>query len=350
MNAPQHSPFRRTPPALRHVAVAVWLAAGFLTPVFGQIGIGLKLDRHKYLSYEPIQAEITLRNDTGNTLVFDANSKENRLLLNVEDDHGLHIQPRTQTNVVAGLILGAGETRKLQFALNALFGMNRPGMYKVTAQVGHVRLSGMYEDGPVTVPVISGISVWSREFGLPVDNSGDPIALRKVSLLIFPDGKHDLYALQLEDEKSVYGVVRLGPRFGANRPQCEVDAFSNIHVLHLIRPRLVEYRVLDCNFNPKVHRYYTVNNASPKLQRDAEIGQIMVVGGELAVEGRDYTLADINQDDADIPATNHPPADPVAAPPAMLPDLDVKRSTAPIDHSTSRVNGPPPETGTATPK
>lgn len=338
-------------PSIRPVAVAAWLAFGLLVPAFGQVGIGLKVDRQKYLSYEPIQAEITLRNDTGNSLVFDENSKENRLVLAVEDSDGLRVQPRVQANVVSGLILGAGETRKLKFTLNSLYAMNRPGVYKVTAQIGHVRLSGMYEAAPVAVSVISGILVWSREFGLPSENAGDAIASRKVSLLIFPDGKRDLYAVQLEDDASVYGVIRLGPRFGGNRPQCEVDAFSNIHILHLIRPRLVEYRVLDCNFNSKVHRYYAVDASAPKLQRDPEIGQIMVAGGRLAVEGSDYTVEEFKKDDADRPLDRRlPPLETMATTPVAPADLDVTRSTAPLDHSGIRSVAPAPEKSTGTPE
>ena len=350
MNVLHHSQFRALRPVFLTVTVAAWLALGLCVPVFGQIGIGIKFDRPKYLSYEPIQAEITLRNDTGNTLVFDENSKENRLNLTVEDSDGLRVQPRTKTNIIAGLILGSGETRKLRFTLNNLYGMNRPGTYQVTVQVGHVRLSGMYETGPVTVSVISGILVWNREFGLPADNTGDAIASRKVSLLVFPDGKRDLYALQLEDEESVYGVIRLGPCFGGNKPQCEVDAFSNIHVLHLIRPRLVEYRVLDSNFAPKVHRYYTVGETAPKLQRDPEIGQIMVAGGRLAVEGVDYTMEEFAKDGAEKPSGNRLPVAPAATAPVAPANLDVERSTAPLEHAGIRSAAPTPDKNAGMPE
>ncbi len=323
------------------VAAAAWLGIGFLAPVFGQIAVGVTLDRSqnrdKYLQYEPVWAEVSLRNNTGNSLVFDAASPDNRLEIQVETADGLRLDLRDKAvNLAGGLILGPGESRTLKVMLNSLYNLNNPGNYKVTASISHARLSNRYFSAPRVLQVVKGECVWSKDFGLPAENPTAPIAERKVSILLFPDGRNDTYALQVEDSKSVYGLVRLGPRFTGSKPQCDVDAFSNIHSLMLIRPRLMEYRVFDCNLKQKQHRYIAVDEDNPVLRRDPDIGRILVVGGRTAVEGKDYQLEDVTPP-GETPAAKpvKPPASPAKTPEAPAPAGGARggaaeRATAPI--------------------
>jgi hypothetical protein len=307
---------RRNPLGFIGLAAAVWLGIGCLAPVFGQIGIGLTLDRSqnhdKYLQYEPVWAEVTLRNNTGNSLVFDAASPDNSLDIQVETSDGLRLDPRNKANLAAGLILGPGESRTLKVMLNSIYNLNEAGSYKVTASISHARLSNRYYSEPRTLRVVKGECVWSKDFGMPAENAGAAIAERKVSILLFSDGRNDAYAVQVEDSKNVYGLTRIGPRFVGNKPQCDIDAFSNIHTLMLIRPRLVEYRVFDCNLKQKQRRYIAVDGDMPVLRRDPDIGRVQVIGGRPAIEGKDYQIEDVTPQ-AETPAAK--PAVPPATPP-----------------------------------
>ncbi len=323
--------------ASRFLAVPLWLGLALLTPAFGQIGITMKLDRgehhDKYLQYEPVWAEITLRNDTGNTLVFDATSAENRMGLDIETSEGVRLpQANKKFNPAANLILGAGESRTLKLMLNDLYNLNAVGSYKVTAKVGHARLPHVYySDPPKALQVVKGSVVWTKTFGLPTADASAPIRSRQASILIFSDGRHDIYAVQTEDDKNVYGLVRLGPRFIGNKPQCDVDGFGNIHTLILIRPRLMEYRVFDGALKQKLHRYYAVESDMPSLRRDPDIGRISVSGGRPAVEGKDYQLADLKVEEIEIfrPAVTPPTATPADQP--APPAVDGGRITTPLD-------------------
>ena len=310
--------------------LGLWLANG----ADAQVGVDLKLDRGKYLRFEAINVELTLVNYTGNPLDFGAGAGANgRVTMLVETKEGMRLTPTAnQANLADGLFLGAGETKTLRLLLNDLFNLQKEAVYTAQAVVSHTRLDRDYKTEPVGIQVSAGLSVWSREFGVPSAEVRQGIARRRASLLLTTERKHDLYALQVEDDALVYGIVRLGPRISGSTPQCDVDAFSNIHLLFMLKPRLVDYRVYDYNLKLKQSRYLIVDQSIPSLQRDPDVGRVRVGGGRSAVEGTDYTREDLDRaltGGADNPAKPGEPGDiapevgaapaavaPAAAPPA----------------------------------
>ena len=301
-------------------AVAVMAATLLPLPAIAQIGINLKTDRAKYFRYEPILAEVTLCNFTGNPLLFgEDDTAQGYLKLIVEDAQGMQLpMDDPKANPAVGLLLGAGETKSVKITLNNLFNLQKEGAYTIHAVIGHGRLTQDFRSDALTVSVTAGRVVWTRDFGLPSADPVKPIVSRKASLLLFPDKKHDLFALFIEDAQLVYGVARLGSRISGAAPQCDVDALSNIHVLLMIKPRLVEYRVYDCNLQLKQRRFYMIDGSTPMLQRDPDVGRGMVVGGRLAEEGKDYVPEDTKatEENTAPPARTTPPAAVPETPPA----------------------------------
>jgi len=271
------------------LATAVVLASTVSS--FGQIGIGLTADRRKYLRYEPINMKVTLRNYTGNTLVFGLDPKEGSLRFKItRSDHRPVRMMSSDANPAAGLILGTGETKTLNLAINGLFDMQWIGTYRIQAVVRHPRLSNDYISDPVSIDVRGGLVCWRQSVGIPASSSTMRIQPREASLVLFHADVGDIYCLRVEDKQKVYGVVRLGSKVAGGKPECDVDAISSIHVLLLVRPRLYAYRVYDYNLKLRQDRYYILDHSTPHLVRDAEIGRITVKGGRAAVEGVDYRL------------------------------------------------------------
>ncbi len=266
-----------------------------------QVGINLKTDRTKYFRYEPVWAEVTLCNFTANPLAFGTDdAPAGHLRFTAESKDGLPLAPTDpKANPVAGLRLGAGETKTLKLKLSELFNVQKDGIYVVTAQVGHERLSQDYRSESVAISVNGGQVVWTREFGLPAPVSKQTIPSRRATLVVFPDGKHDQFALQVEDDRMVYGLVRIGARISGSPPQCDVDAFSSIHVLFMSRPRLADYRVYDWDLTLKQTKLFMMDASAPMLSRDPDVGRVMVSGGRLAIEGRDYTLDELGKDEVE---------------------------------------------------
>lgn len=264
---------------------------GLLWPcvAFGQLGVKLETDRAKYVRYEPVKCQLTLRNYSGNSLVFSAEEGRGDLHFVVvagEEREARAIDP--DANPVAGLILGAGETRKLQLVLNALYDMQKEGVYTIYAQVGHPRLKDDFRTDHVVIEIRDGLPLWSRKVGMPGTDTVDPIQPRTVTLLMFNGKDGDEYCMRVEDGDLVYGLARLGRRIAGGKPECDVDAVSNVHALLQIRSRLYAYHVYDLNLALKQTRFYMPDQTLPHLVRDPDIGRIMVVGGRVAVEGVDY--------------------------------------------------------------
>lgn len=260
-----------------------------------QLAIELELDREHYILYEPIQATIQLRNYAGNTLVFGTEDADREvsgyLKFDVIRASGLSASDaRKDVNPVENLVLGPGETKELTVQLNGIVNMAREGNYTVSVRVGHPRLSHDYESNSVPVDITEGYPVWTRNVGVPQESETNSIPPRKVSLLRFRSKEGETYVLRVEDDRTVFGIERLGPYLSSSRPECRIDAMSNIHLLYQIHPRLYVYRIYSIDVELKQNLYYAMEETVPRLRRDPEVGSIRLVGGRRAKPGEDYQL------------------------------------------------------------
>ena len=292
-------------------ALVVALALLSALQAYAQLGIRLETDRLKYVTYEPVHTTVTLRNYSGNTLVFGLDPKtQGHLDFAVAKQNAPPVRRLDDSaNPVSGLVLGAGETKTLTLSLNTIYDMQEEGTYDVFAQVGHPQLENDFRSESVTVEIRHGTVQWKRSVGMPGQQQGGTIPSRQVSLLIFHDRDGDVYCLRVEDEDFVYRIVRLGRRVIGAAPQCDVDAISSIHVLFPLRPRLYVHQVYDYDVKLKQERHYVLEGAAPRFHRDPDVGRIMVVGARPAVRGVDFLYAeDASGAPQDVPAAVQPPA------------------------------------------
>lgn len=263
--------------------------------VRASLGINITLEENYFIQYEPILATVSVRNYTGNTLVFAAESDdENRnayLVFEGDDQNDISV-PRVNKgrNPAKGLILGAGETRSLTVRLNDFLNLQEKGTYSIRVRVGHPFLRSDFASDPVTVHVREGEVVWTKSIGVPQGGAAQPIQLRDASLLRFRHKEGELYVFRLEDERMVHAIIRMGPCLAYAPPNCQVDAISNVHILIRIRPRIFSYAVIDFNGKEKQKIYYAADEASgvPRLRYDGKLGRVQVVGGRKAVPDVDY--------------------------------------------------------------
>lgn len=264
---------------------------------FAQISVELDLDRQNYIRYEPVSATVTLRNNTGNTLLFGSKDAPDGaggyLRFQAFRGGGLQqVRVEHDTNPAEDLILGPGETRTLTIRINSIVDMSQVGTYTLSVRVGHPRLRQDYLSQPVPIDIRRGTPIWSHQIGVPQDSTTDIIPTRTVSLLRFRKKDGESYAMRLEDDENVFGIARLGPYLAGAEPDCHIDAMSNIHLLFQIHPRLYSYRIYSVNMELKQNLYYIMKGSIPRLKRDKELGSVRVVGGQRAVPGKDYRIAD----------------------------------------------------------
>ena len=313
-------------PARQWRTGALALALGLLTTggVWAQLGIQIKTDRPSYFTFEPVYVTVTLRNNSGNPLVFsDQKPLSGFVNLKVTSADDRTVAPLCPApNLGMNLILGTGETKDLIVRLDSLFNLQRGGSYLVHALAGHDRLPDDYRSDPAQFVLQSGLPIWQKRLGAPAVGAKDPIAARQVCLLLMTERKTDQFALMIEDDNTVYGFKRLGARISGTKPMLDVDALSNIHVLWMSKPRLFEHRVYDRDLRLLQTKYYIADRAVPTLQRDPDIGRIMITGGRPATPGVDFKFDD-TETDAGTPA-------PAGTPTPSLHGAPTEAGTAPV--------------------
>jgi hypothetical protein len=137
--------------------------------------------------------------------------------------------------------------------------------------------------------------VWNRIIGVPdimIKENEKIVATRRAQVVTFYDGINKFYSLVVDDDKYIYGVVRLGHDIGNFPPQCEVDGFSRIHILIQISPQVYSYFLFDYNAELDEKEVYIRDGVSPQLVRDPEEGTVLVVGGRKGVKDVDYVEKD----------------------------------------------------------
>ncbi len=275
----------------------VWLALCALTGLLAlpeaaaQLGVELSFDRQYYLKYEPVAATVRLRNYTGNRLTFDPGALQAgaRLSFEIQTQTGADVDPiNGALNPVAGLSLEAGETKELQLVLNNFFNLQTDGSYSINARLSHPRLGQDYRSAAAFLEIQEGITEWERTVGVPSADDRENIKPRTVSLLLLRERVGDTYCLRIEDSAMVYGVMRLGPRWGGAELECDVDALSHLHLLYQSMPRLYAYRIYDIDGNLLQEKYFIVEKTIPHLYRNPSLGSIKVTGGRPADAGADY--------------------------------------------------------------
>jgi hypothetical protein len=293
--------------SLRMAGLAVVSLVAMAGTASAQLGIELKLDRQYYLSYEVVSATVTLRNYTGNTLIFGGTGPgEKGSFLHFLMRRGSEkLMPVTQgAKPLGDLILGAGETRRVTLVLNDLYNLQPDGKYVVSAQIGHFRLPQDYRSAEQHFEVSRGTMVWNRTVGVPGADAAARIESRQVSLLLLRERLGSVYCLRIENEQMVFAVIRLGAQFMGSAPEIDIDAVSNIHVLFQLRSRLFAHRVYDCRGRVREDKHFLMEKTVPHLYRDAELGRIMVQGGSPWNKKDDERLDEASPLIPDIPAQN----------------------------------------------
>ena len=261
---------------------------------FAQIGMNLKAEKERYLRYEPIDLTLTLRNYSGNTLIFGKSgsdgTEQGRLAFIIKMQDGSTVVPMAgHINPLEGMVFAPGETKELVLTINKYYNMQKDAFYKVTAYVDHKRMSKAFVSNAVSFEVREGILITSKVIGLPTAGDDEMIKSINASLMRFNDGQDDVYCLRIEDDKTVFGTFRIGPCITGSTPQLDADEASAIHVLVQVRPRLYcysVYSIIGGEAKLRQQRYYKPDNGVPTLSRAP--GYLKILYAVQAVEGTDF--------------------------------------------------------------
>lgn len=259
-------------------------------PLFGQIAMKLEMNRAAYLQYERIFARLTLRNDSGQIIVFGKDPKLNGVIHFEFTDHlNKKAELRGKPYSPEGLVLKPGETREVYVPLSSIYDFSLTGAYRGHAYVTHPLLKSQFKSNDCLFDVKKGVKVWSRTAGVPKLNAPTAkIEQRTYTIRSLSDGKVKNYFLVVEDDKKIYAVLMLGQEVGMEEIRKELDGFSSLHLLVPLSPRVFRYLQVGCDGRREVDKYYKTTNSIPQLVKSPDTGIVKVVGGAEAIEGVDF--------------------------------------------------------------
>lgn len=262
-------------------------------PAAAQIGIEVSLNRSIYMQYEPVYACVALRNDSGRPLLFGADPRfQGFVLFDIKDRDGRPIPQRKDTGIsVTGLMLRPGEVKRMVIPIHKYYDLDRTGRYTVSAFVSHNMLPHEYQSQSVRFRIERGVDVWSRTVGVAdVDNSkGDaPQRMRTYTIRVMNENSYKYYYLVVEDDRHVYGVMRVGRVIFSERFSAEVDMLSRIHLLMPISPKIFHYLSFSIEGENVNNSYWKTTNTIPMLYRDPATGIVSRIGGAEARRGIDF--------------------------------------------------------------
>jgi len=251
----------------------------------------LKSDYTRYLRYEKITVLLTVRNYSGNTMLF--SSKDAKIFFKIQHTNtGMPAKCLDlQANPAQSLILGPGQSKELNITLNSIYNMQKEGVYEITAYLNHPRSSRTHVSNTIDIEVRSGSPILGKTIGLPSNSNNGIIKSVNVILMLFTDVNSKIYCLRVEDEDNIYATLRLGPYISGTHPQLDVDGTSSIHILIQVAPRLysyLTYSFIGRNLKLRQQRYYIPENGSPELERKK--GFLHITHAKIAELGTDYEL------------------------------------------------------------
>ncbi len=258
-----------------------------------QVGLDINLNRNVYMQYEPVYAAVTIRNDSGKALVFGSDPQlQGSIQFEIKDLDGKVIPARPDAALtVSGLVLRPGELRRLVLPISKYYDIDRLGSYRVNAYVSHAMLPVEYKSRDLKFTVDRGFDVWKRTVGLPDMTNGKPTSRneqRTYSVRSLIDINNRYFYLVVEDDKTVYGVARLGEAVGQERVMAEVDMLSRIHLLVPVTPKVKHYIAFALDGANIANEFRKMSDTIPTIYKDPENGVVTFLGGSPAIEGVDY--------------------------------------------------------------
>lgn len=216
----------------RTFAKTLWWGIGLgcllnLGPAQAQLELNLKLASDQVLVGETVTATVTLRNQTGQLLAFDAAPEAPRLRFNLEMGNGKLIPRADDGPVLSEVQVMPGATAELKVNLTRLYAIQAVGRYRVAAVVNW--RGREYWSGNAFLEVVPGFELMRLSAGVP----GDPMALRFYVLEYLQKARgEDLY-LRIEDAHTqrIFGMYNLGRIVRVRPPDLRIDEAGNVHVL-----------------------------------------------------------------------------------------------------------------------
>jgi len=256
------------------------LFAGDRPSLQAQYMTNVTLNKVTYLTYEAVEATVTISNRSGADIVMGGPSGQSWLAFEAIAPSGNAV-PAMQLLADDNMIFKSGTTISKKVLISNLYTFSEYGTYAVSASIYHPPSQQYYGSNRARAVFTDAKPFWEQSYGVPVDqpNAGQ---IRRYTLSTLRDTERTwLYVRVLEDKtKLKLTTFSLGSCILVADPQITVDSANKLHVLFMAVPHIYAHVIIDTQGKLEKRRYFKeLETNRPKLvvQNDQSID---VQGGE----------------------------------------------------------------------
>lgn len=243
-----------------------------------QLEVKLSFERESYVSLEPIEAVVTIRNNVGKDVVLGGAGGASWLNFQAHDTSGIPVSVIRAVDVPP-LVLRNGETLQRKFQLDRHYFLSETGTYIVRAAAYFPELEKHNVSRPVRFNILQPRPpVWQEVFAMPGGKGG----YRRFQVFLFNDTKKTFVYLSVVDEgtKMVMSRTPLGSVMVEKDVQPALDQDKNLHLIYLSSPTLYVYQQIDPGGRVADRKFYLTEKGQPKLIKEPS-GKVSILGGVL---------------------------------------------------------------------
>jgi hypothetical protein len=246
-----------------------------------QVDVEVVLDQEQFLPSESVPVAVRVTNRSGQLLHLGADA--DWLTFSVESADGFIVMKNAEVPVLGEFDLGSSEVATKRVDLQPYFDMTRQGRYHIIATLRIKAWGVEAASAPKDFDVISGATLWSQDFGVPVPAgvTNRPPEVRKYTLQEANYLRQQLrmYVLVTDQSESrVFKVSAIGPMVSFSQPEEQVDQLSNLHIIYQSGAKTFTYSVINPDGEITRQEIYDYLDKRPRLGVN-EAGDIVVIGG-----------------------------------------------------------------------
>ena len=246
---------------IRTLVMTLTLMGGAAAPA--QIEVYLRLPHKQYLLGESIVAEVEVRNQTGEPLIFNGTNRNARFAFDIESDG--NTLPLAKAAVKADTtMIPVGQTALRNVELQSAWDLRNPGLYKVRAGVEWD--NNNYYSARSHMSLITGPEVAQQVFSRPGRDA--PV---KYSLRILSRNDYDLREQRLfccVENKATgarESVADLGTLLRMYDPIMQRDAAGRMHILHNSAPNRFTHSIVSANGQLQSQDHFASDLQTPQM-------------------------------------------------------------------------------------
>lgn len=242
-----------------------------------QLEVSLAFERDNYVSLEPIEATVTIKNTVGKDVVLGGANGTSWINFQVHDTSGTPVSP-IRPVIAAPLMVRNGETLQRKFQLDRFFYLSESGTYIIRAAAWFPELEKHNYSRPMRFNVLQPRNPkWQEVFSVPGERG-----YRRFQVSTFNDTTKSYVCLSVVDEetKMVMSRAALGSVMLEKDVQPALDKHKHLHLVYMSSPTMYVYQQLDPQGRVTDRKFFLASKGVPKLTKDPD-GTVSIIGGQI---------------------------------------------------------------------